>query len=1184
MPNKKEELISKFNNFLNENLKEDSDQNLTLDSIDNGIKLVESIDNILSKEGSNDQLVSFVSQYKNAIADGCREEMLFETFTQGLGQFGYLRAVDTELSALNDRISKAKQNIDLTKILEIMNNTTSYYIVPLIESDVVDYMKEKTPNKRVLLLHHLGTFQHDPYVRQIINTINLDNELPGLMVSESLEYGANTKAHSEKIYSPVQYIRENESVFNVKNTFYIKKGNHISKLAKDNISSLNESFVALCQLVNDPRVEITDDFITLYHKDNVVRINESQAIINGLAPESKESLRKLDEMYVKYDNYDTELYVMSSLLLENFNKIAEVPFVKHITLNESEDLSLDLFKIKNNIFITTHNNVLRQHTFYRNVNPIQCANIINEHLDIEAEALFEDLMPNQDKIKKDIKETKEAYEERIKALNDKKEELNSVIDEADDRKSIEAALADIDADIEDTEKEYKDWQDKVSKFTDGNEEDIEDSKLSDEFGDDEETSKEDIVSIEKDDESPLDSEDDLEEPISSDDSLLGDEPAIATEEPEMSPEYSQGTTEEDVKFKIVQVDFAKNLKTGEQSNTGNVIMVVPMVDEDGNLVSETQTIQFYVDNEGKIILNNSGMTAEMYTSILSAIENDPRKNEINTESYGVNKPEGNFHNPMKGLDKEEGIIHEEIPNDSEIDDVPANFFEEDKEARGGISKWLPKNENALTESKLITGLAGQFVRINESQKQKFFLNKTGIVNEAYDNVLNSALEVPEPEDNTDPDLIIDKSEFVDDSDERNALEKLQNAAESYIDDENPDAEVTDIETEDTNFSAINFFTFKINGNDWAFFEFNNKVYSLQKDAFLDALDACDSSEEFGDFLTDNEEVESEDNDSATPKIINLLTDVISVETGEQFTFDEDEIEEDEDNVNESIKVKLKKEKKEDIIDLTGDETVEAKEAEKGTEEEKKAEEEINKAKEDKEKSSEEESEESTEEDSSTNESSSTPELPKIRLKKVNESVESLPLTPEPNDSVEFKGKRGTIQSVNADGSLTLMVEGMTVDCSPREVKITTKRVDTMKAPFKFNPKTQAALYEQYVACGIFQNNIRITANNCLVNYAEYDRKKDHQNVTIINEGARIQVPKKNIKIFEDVNEFANLDDYIEGVYLNTRNQANANILINAVDYTNAIAGNTPVRCIINIESEEPEVVQFPKDSIRTLAV
>lgn len=1169
MPNKKDDLLSKFSNFLDENLKEETNKPLNLSSIDNGIKLVESIDNILAKEGSNNQLVSFVTQYKNAIADGCREEMLYETFTQGLGQFGYLRAVDTELSALKERIGKAKQNIDLTKILEIMNNTTSYYIVPLIESDIVDYMKEKTPNKRVLLIHHLNTFQHDPYVRQIINCVNLDNELPGLMVSESLECGANTKAHTEKVYSPVQYIRENECVFNVNNTFYIKKGNHVSKLAKDNIGSLNESFVALCQLVNDPRVEITDDFIMLYHKNNVVKINESEAIINGATPESKESLRRLNEMYVKYDNYDTELYVMSSLLLENFNKIAEVPFVKHISLNESEDLSLDLFKIKNNIFITTHNNVLRQHTFYRNVNPIQCANIINEHLNIEAEALFEDLMPNQDKIKKGLKETKEAYEERIKALKEKKEELESVMSEADDEESIKAALADIDSDIKDTEKEYKEWQEQADKFSNGDEADSETDSLSDKYKeDDEEGSKEDIISIEKDDAGS--EEDNLEEPLS--DTPEFEEEPIAEPAPEAAQQ--EQSLESNERFQIVRVDFAKNLKTGEQSNTGNVIVIVPMVDSDGNLVSETQTIQFYVDNEGKIILNNTGMTAELYTSILNAIETDPRKNEINSNSYGADT-DGNFNNPMVDSSMEGQALEKPEPEEN-IDDVPEDFFEE-KPAPGGISRWLPKDENALAEAKLITGLAGQFT-LNESKK-KLFLNKSGVISEAYDNVLNSALEVPEPEDEVLPDDNIDKSEFVDDDDDRTALEKIQNAAESYIDDENPDAEVTDVDTEDTNFSAIKYFAFRINDNDWAFFEFNNKIYSVQKDTFLDALDACDSSEEFGDFLSDNDEVESVKAEASTQELINLLTDVISVETGEQFSFDDSSEQEEDEDMNESIKVRIKKDsdKKDDIVDLTGAESLKDEEAKEGSEEEQKFEEEIKKAKEESEKKEEEEkpAEETSESDK--------PELPKIRLKKINEAASPIPLIPEPNDTVEFKGKRGVVQSVNADGTLTLMVEGMTVDCSPREVKITTSRVDTMKAPFKYDPKTLAALYEQWIPCGIYQSGVRVTADTCAVNYAEYERKKDYQNVTVINEGARILIPKKNVKLFEDMNSFANIDDYIEGVYLNG-NQASSNILINAVDYSNALAGNEPIRCIVDLESEKPRVVELPKDTVRTLAV
>ena len=1175
----KEELLSKFSNFLDENLKEDTTPKEvnSYKDIDNGIRLMESIDAILTKESNNDHLASFVSQYKNALNDGCREECLYETFIQGLGQFGYLRAVDTELSALKDRISLAKQNIDLTKILEIMENTTSYYIVPLIESDVVSYMQDKSPIKRSLLVHHLNTFQHDPYVRQILNCINLDNDVRGLVVSESIETGAYT----EKIYSPIQYIRENECVFNANGTFYTKKGNHIAKLNKEGISALNEQFVALCHLVNDPRVEIYDEHINFYHKNNVVKITEGLASINGAEPETSTSLRNLNEMYLKYDNYDNELFIISTLLVENFNKIAEIPFAKHIALNENEDMSIDLFRVKNNIFITAHNNVLKQHTFYRNINPIQCSNIINEHLNINAGALFEDLMPNQDKIKKELSETKEAYEERLSSLKEKKEELESVMDEADDKASIEAALKDLDADIKSTEDEYKDWQEKADKILNAPEEEIED-EFAKYKGDDEESKgdAEDILSIEKEDETPLDSEDDMQEPISS------EEPAPA--EPMASEEitFAEEAPADNDKFKIVQVDFARNLKTGEKSNTGNVIVVVPMVDESGNLVSETQTVQFYIDNEGKVVLNNAGMTAEMYNAILTAIESDPRKEEINTNSYGAT-PEGEFNNPMEGSARkiespEEDVVGEELPtedievNISADDDIPNDFFASAPK-KEGISRWVPESEEAMHESMNIVEIAGQFSPVNESAK-KFFSNKSGILREGYDNVLNSALEVPEPEDSEDPDIEIDSAEFEENPDTRTPLEKIREAALSYIE-ENDETEVSDIDVEETNFHNFDFFNVKINGNPWSFFEYNGNVYSLQNDAFLDALDACDSDEEFGAFLTDNEEVESCPVDAELDDLLFLLSDIISVETGEKYKFDSDAYtgaeDLEDDDVNEGIKVRLKKEKKEskkdgDLVSFSDEDTIEASDAEEGSEEEQDSEEKVEDHKED--------SAEDKEDDEAKNES----ELPKIRLTKVNESATSLKLTPEPNDSVEFKGKRGTIQAVHPDGTLTLMVEGMTVDCSPREVKIITNRVDTMDVPVKFDPKTQAALYEQYVNCGIFQGGIRVTAADCMVNYAEWERKKDFQNVAVINEGNRILVPKKNVKIFEDVNDFANLDEYIEGVHMNG-DQAVANVLLNAVDYANATAGNTPIRVLINIDTD-PKLVQLPKDSLRTLAV
>jgi hypothetical protein len=57
----------------------------------------------------------------------------------------------------------------------------------------------------------------------------------------------------------------------------------------------------------------------------------------------------------------------------------------------------------------------------------------------------------------------------------------------------------------------------------------------------------------------------------------------------------------------------------------------------------------------------------------------------------------------------EGQALEKPEPEENIDDVPEDFFEE-KPAPSGISRWLPKDENALAEAKLITGLAGQFTQ------------------------------------------------------------------------------------------------------------------------------------------------------------------------------------------------------------------------------------------------------------------------------------------------------------------------------------------------------------------------------------------------------------------------------------------------------------------------------------------
>lgn len=445
----------------------------------NGINLMESIIR-LKKKTSNQKLHNILDEYYNALTNNAYEERLYETFYSNLSNYSYLLPVETEMSALNKRINAVKQDIDLTKLLEMMQATSSYYIVPLIEHQVVDYIKNKTPNKKQALIFGLRPYAHDPYVRQILECVILDDSKEANVMGESVLSKADRRklilenASVVTMYSPIQYIKENESVFNLGGIFYEKKGNFISRLDNTQISKLDEGFVELCQLVNDPRVHIHDNnTITIDNASKTCVISEGSVSINGNI-ETSNTLRNLNEMYNKYNDYDTEFYIMATCLFEHFNDIAKVDFVKRVVLNEDNSYSLDLFNVNSNLFISTHNDVSHSHIFYRNVNPIQCKNIINEHMGLNVSSLFEDMLPNQKAILEALEETKETYEEKIEELRNLKDDLQAKADECEDekdKKKLEDAIKDCEKDIEDAEKEFKDWQEESDKAVNGDKKD-----------------------------------------------------------------------------------------------------------------------------------------------------------------------------------------------------------------------------------------------------------------------------------------------------------------------------------------------------------------------------------------------------------------------------------------------------------------------------------------------------------------------------------------------------------------------------------------------------------------------------------------------------------------------------------------------------------------------------------------
>ena len=198
-------------------------------------------------------------------------------------------------------------------------------------------------------------------------------------------------------------------------------------------------------------------------------------------------------------------------------------------------------------------------------------------------------------------------------------------------------------------------------------------------------------------------------------------------------------------------------------------------------------------------------------------------------------------------------------------------------------------------------------------------------------------------------------------------------------------------------------------------------------------------------------------------------------------------------------------------------------------------------------------------------------------KKLNENAQI-------GDTVIFNKQKGNIIG-QTGGNLIVQVQGSSELVNPSEVKVMGTKVETIKPPFKFSKETQKLLFEQYVKCGIYMGQSPIKTNDCYVRYSDWTEASNSDQINIVVEGQLTLLPKEQIKIFEDINTFANLDNYIEGVIIDeVSEEALENVRINVVDYTEAIGDADPVRIIRGGEGEDPGTDTLPKARLRTLAV
>jgi len=189
------------------------------------------------------------------------------------------------------------------------------------------------------------------------------------------------------------------------------------------------------------------------------------------------------------------------------------------------------------------------------------------------------------------------------------------------------------------------------------------------------------------------------------------------------------------------------------------------------------------------------------------------------------------------------------------------------------------------------------------------------------------------------------------------------------------------------------------------------------------------------------------------------------------------------------------------------------------------------------------------------------------------------------DKVLLGKERGYLIGQTSDGQWIVQIQGSTKFAKDKELKVLAGLAQNaaVKPHMNFDEKTQKLLFEQYVKCGIFYKMVPIKTQGCYVKYSDY--LKEGSNVNVLIEGVLNIVPKDQVQVMENPQDFANPQDYVEGVEINPETQeAIANIMVHAGDYSSSIGDAEAVRIIRGIDGDNPVFGTLSKQQIKTLSV
>lgn len=389
------------------------------------------------------------------------EWAVIEQVINVLTPYNWDPAVKENLNVLESNFKKYSEDIKIYKAVNEAKNSRSNFIYSGIERVVENYLNYRTPDNRRELLETLNKFVYDVNIKNLYNVV-LESER-----NFQLKAGSND-AFIGKVFSPI-IIQENSEIFSVHGKPYIKTGNTIRPLNEEEIASLPQSFNFISKYLTQPNVEISENKMKIFSKDKKVELVEESEGLGIYVNGKKVTLNEFHTVYLNSGIFrfeEKDVITAVSTIVENWDAIFELDFVKSLFPKGIPSRRADVFKVNENTFIYTVDTIMNEEKFYADCNATQSRNLVLEFAKYDLGNAYTEFLKVEEKELKELETKKAEILEAINYLETKRTQLTSIPDEAiRESEEVVSLVEAIDEEIANVKSEYYDVKNKINSLT-----------------------------------------------------------------------------------------------------------------------------------------------------------------------------------------------------------------------------------------------------------------------------------------------------------------------------------------------------------------------------------------------------------------------------------------------------------------------------------------------------------------------------------------------------------------------------------------------------------------------------------------------------------------------------------------------------------------------------------------------